>query len=290
MTFRRALCALALLAAGLAPAAAQDLEVFELETFFDPEILSIEKPDGQTGYRPALFSHIRLGVVDDYQFRTSYTKSRLGFADLTGSLVFGMNQATVRVTGLDGLRDEDGPSAERVELRYGRYLRTLDLLGNTIIHRLQISWSDQNDRAEAAGTSWGLDWDFADTDADVVGGLSYSYQETDNDTSGEDGEPSRDGEAHHLSFDVRTLLWKPGEAANVDIGIGIGGLHRDGHTGWGAARLEISYQRRLWKRARAYVVYAPAYQLGQRSNGRRTNHEVAVFLHVPLAVKIFGKP
>lgn len=284
----------------------QDLEVFEMETFLDPTLLEIELEDDETHYLATLVSQARLGWAREYQYRTDFTDAPLLFAELSTSYVYRRNQVTLRLLGLSGLESDEGledEDASRIELQYGRYFVGQDLLGKPIFYRLQVSWSDQSDRREASGTTWGLDLDYALEDVSVVGSLSYAYREPgaierlvevmDGEVTAFRRELVDRSAEHYLSYDVRTLLWDPQESFNIDIGMGIGGFHRNGQTKWGTARAELSMQWRPWNKApfhRFHFVYAPAYQLQTPDRGERFNQEISVFFHAPLGTRIFRRP
>src|SRR3954449_11887506 len=90
-----------LLALVAVPAAAQDLEVFRQETFLDPSSLTVPGDDGRPLDLTFLAAYLRTGFAQSFQYQSQFLKSRIGFVDLTGTLVHRRLQITGRWTGYD---------------------------------------------------------------------------------------------------------------------------------------------------------------------------------------------
>jgi hypothetical protein len=265
-----------LFAVAAGPVAAQDLEVFELDTFLDPTTFRVEDAHGEPLDLTYLAAYLRSGVAQHFQYRSEYVRSEVAFVDLVGTLVRRRLQLVGRWTGYD--LNRSGLRAGRAEAQIGYYFVSPtpgDSTPGVDLSRLQLSLAHSTASTPTGGTTLGIDWDFSPTPYDVVGGLSYSYFRPD--------QGCGQGCSQALSFNIRTRIWKPSESFGFDLGLGSGMIRREGVTRADTFRTEFRGKWRTPKeRATVYGVYAPAYRLGGGVGGSRTNHEVSVFLHLRL--------
>jgi hypothetical protein len=266
------------------PAVAQDLEVFELDTFLDPSTLTVEDDHGNPLHLTYLAAYLRSGVSQHFQYRSEYVHSEVGFVDLVGTLVRRRLQLVGRWTGYDF--NGSGLRAGRAEAQIGYYFASPSPGGSTPgvdLSRLQLSLAHSTASTPTEGTTLSVDWDFSPTPYDVIGGLSYSYFRPD--------QGCGRGCSQALSFDIRTRIWKPSERLGFDLGIGGGMVQRQGATRADTLRTEFRLKWRTPKdRATIYGVYAPAYRLGGGVGGSRTNHEVTLFMHLRLWSLLLPRP
>lgn len=273
-----------LLAAMLAgSAAAQDLEVFELETFIDPSVLSIPAEDGETQQLTFLAAYVRAGVSQDFQYRSDYLMSRIGLIDVVGTMVYDRLQVTGRWTGYNYDRRES-ETAGRVEAQIGYYFISPSPEGPSAsphITRLQLSVARANTARLLGGTTFGVDLDAASiAPYDIVGGLSYAYYRPDRGC--DFGCTAKDTKgSHFLSADIRSETWEPGKRFGFDLGMGVGASYLDDQFRFDTLRMELRFKKRIYQDQWAvYGVYAPAYRLDGAVSGRKLNQEVSLFLHV----------
>lgn len=279
-----ALLALALAGVAVARATAQSLEAFEVETFVDPESLSVRLADGTREDRSLVAAYLRLGVANDYQYRARFTGADATFADLTATWLHKRQQVTGRVTSLG---DSSGDNGHRLEARFATYQlgSMLPAEGVRTISRWEAFAVRQEGTGLADGTTLGCRLDFSAVRGyQVVGGLTYAYYRPD---SG----PTKitDADVHFLSADFRTSILHRHAGFSLDLGGGVGATRQVGVNQWGTVRGEV---RLKWRpnndRWRFYAVYAPAWQI-RSSPGRRINHELTVFAHVRLLTMLLPR-
>jgi hypothetical protein len=271
----------ALIVMPLASAAAQDLEVFDLETFLDPDILTVTDESGQ--HDLAFFAaYLRTGYSQHFQYRSEYLRSGVASVDATGTFIYRRVQLTGRFTGL-GYEQSGAGVARRAEARIGYYLvphSPADSSDFPTITRLQFLVARTTTARQLGGTVLGADVDVsALASYDLVGGLSYAYYRPDRECrrtcTDEDTEPTQ-----YLSANLRTETWELGERLGVDLGAGTGISYHRQELRWDTLRLELRAKKSSPKdRWAIYAVYAPAYQLDGGVGGTRLNHEVSLFLH-----------
>ncbi len=280
----RAALLLSLAAMLTGPAAAQDLEVFELETFIDPTLLTIPGEDGQEPlHLTFLATYLRTGISQDFQYRSEYLSSRIGLVDVIGTFVRDRLQLTGRWTGYNYERSGSG-TAGRAEAQLGYYFVSPSPEGPSAsphITRVQLSLARTTSSRPLGGTTFGIDLDTAAiAPYDVVGGLSYAYYRPDREC--DLGCTDRDTEGiHFVSADIRTETWEPGKKFGFDLGMGTGLSYQGDQIRWDTLRFEFRLKKRLYQdRWSIYGVYAPAYRLDGAVPGTRVNHEASLFLHL----------
>jgi len=265
------------------PAAAQDLEVFELETFIDPSVLSIPGEDGETQHLTFLAAYVRAGVSEDFQYRSEYLSSRIGLVDVIGTLVHDRLQVTGRWTGYNYDRP-NSETAGRAEAQIGYYFVSPSPEGPSAsphITRVQLSVARATTAPLLGGTTFGIDLDAASiAPYDIVGGVSYAYYRPDRGCDLGCTDRSTKGR-HFASADIRSDTWEPGKRFGFDLGMGIGASYQDDQFRFDTLRMELRFKKRIYQdRWSIYGVYAPAYRLDGAVSGGRVNHEVSLFLHV----------
>ena len=304
---KRALPLLLALAAAIpAGAGAQGLEVFEIETFVDPNSLWIPLENGGRQDFSFVAAYYRFGYANDYQYRSRFTESGVPFSDLTATYVRGRNQLTGRWIELGDMPGGDG---RRFEARLGRYWTETDS-GTTgdvaetdeeeaedeeetppVLSRLEGSVAVQDGTGIWDGTAFGVRAEMsAVRSLDVVAGVSYSYFRPEGTLSRFQRDRGPSPATHFASLDFRTNIWVPGQSFSLDHGGGIGANHDAAGTHWGSLRGEV---RLKWRpqsdRWRWYAVYAPAYQLQRSPGQQRGNQEISVFAHVRVLTKLLPR-
>ncbi|HEX5718564.1 MAG TPA: hypothetical protein VF179_20555 [Thermoanaerobaculia bacterium] len=284
MTGHRVALFLALAVTLTGPAEAQDLEVFELETFVDPSVLTLPGEDGQEPlHLTFLAAYLRTGISHDFQYRSEYLSSRVGLVDLIGTVVRRRLQFTGRWTGYGYDRPDSG-TAGRAEAQLGYYFISPSPEGpspSPHITRLQVSVARATTSRSLGGTTFGIDLDTSVmAPYDVVGGLSYAYYRPDRYCDPECTDENTQG-THFASMDVRTETWEHGKKFGFDMGMGTGLSYQGDQIRWNTLRLEFRFKKRLYQdRWSIYGVYAPAYRLDGAVPGTRVNHEASLFLHL----------
>lgn len=268
------------LAVAARPVAAQDLEVFEFETFLDPRVLEIAAAERRHYYTFAS-SHLRVGHVGNYQFRDRFGGIDTWFYDWSSTIVLRRWQGTGRVVALDGL---DGSRGERrVELDLGYY----DLWhedtpeGETVNGATRFQFELGLERREDGGTSGvlGVDVEWTSTNfPGIIAGLSYHRVEG--------ARPN--GEQHHWSLHARSFRYEWG-GTSFNAGLGAAAEWREERFRCCSARLELQLSRRLGSQARVFLSYAPAYRAeGTTREDAGYNGEVALFVDFQLGAAVSG--
>lgn len=285
MTSHRIVLLFALASTLAVPAAAQDLEVFELETFIDPTLLTIPGEDGQEPlHLTFLAAYLRTGISYDFQYRSEYLLSQIGLVDVIGTVVRKRLQFSGRWTGYTSYDHPQSGIAGRAEAQIGYYFVSPSPEGpspSPHITRLQLSVARATTSRSLGGTTFGVDLDTSTmAPYDIVGGLSYAYYRPDRDCDPECTDRDTQG-THFASLDVRTETWEPGKKFGFDLGMGTGLSYQGGQIRWNTLRFEFRLKKRLYQdRWSLYGVYAPAYRLDGAVPGTRFNQEVSVFLHL----------
>lgn len=289
MKVQRIAWLLALIAlSAVSAASAQDLEVFDLETFLDPRVLTFTDESGQVHDLAFFAVYLRTGFSSRFQYRSEYLRSDVGLVDATGTFVQGRLQLTGRMTGY-GYGESGIRSSGRAEARAGYYFVSPE---STVIKRLELSLGRTTASRQLGGTVFGADLDVsAPIPYDVIGSFSYAYFRPDRKCrrgcAADDSEP-----AQSLSASIRTETWEPDERVGLDAGAGVGVSYLQSKLRWDTLRFETRLRRRSPEdRWSVYGVYAPAYRLGGGVPGSRLNHEISVFFHLSVwsrAEELFG--
>lgn len=292
-----------------APAGAQNLEAFEIETIVDPLALRLSSENDEI-WLDFFGVYLQTGYSEDYQAGPRFTGEGTSFGDLLTTYIHRKLQVSARLTVFDSPGGVVG-DPRRWELAVGRYLQP-EGKPTESVSRIQVSVA----RTEA-GTAldrhyWSFEYDLLQPGESTPGILPWdsivrfrlAYAEGGRHRLPAEREPSVDAEeitvpipgSYQLSLESRSRTATGWEGLAIDFGLGLGVTYRDGRSeidpSWlttGRFEMRLEY-RMLQDRLRLVGVYAPAYQFNGGLTNRRWNHETTVYLHVPLALEAFRSP
>ncbi len=290
------------------PARGQNLEAFDVETIVDPLALKLER-DGGDVWLDFFGTYVQTGYSEDFQAGTRFSKTGVTFVDWLSTYVHRNLQVSGRVTGFrESVSGISGPL--RLELVAGRYIDVDGVRSSEAdleaepIKRLQFSIVRDLGHDAVDRSTLNLMYELmspADTTSrsllsppfDTIVRCRLAYAESaryrPTQRPGRDTPPWVElPEEYQLSLEARSRTAPGWVGLTVDGGFGLGARYSRGGTRLATGRVEIRVERRvLQDRLRIIGVYAPAYQFDTSFLEERWNHELTLYLHMPMLTKAF---
>jgi hypothetical protein len=264
---------------------AQNLEVFALDDFVEPELLEFPSDDGVVS-AAFLTSKVQFGFVENYQRLSTPTEEDLFFLRVSNNFYYKSFQGGVKVTVLEEPGDQRAyVVADRLTLEGGYYFKTKQAVEDqaeplSYTNRVRVSWDQESLSDGEVSSAFNVALDLtADVFKGVMSGYNYTWREGAEEETGHD--------EHYLSANSRFPVKKFSNDSRIWMGMAIGAERTLGHTRWGAARLELALDAPLnLFNTRFRFVYSPSYQFDRGEY----NQEISVFLNPPVFGRFFGIP
>lgn len=278
-------------------ATAQDLEVFQKNSFLDPRLL--DSGDEEISLN-LLSLQTAVGYIRDYQSRYVFTQANAAVASAVVSLYSGTWQ--FELAGLEFDRD---PSTQltsidseetRVSIGVHRYFQPELLVPGKDENGNETNTTDtfytragaQYERSRTvAGNhieslNLGFEGRFDDLPQTLVG-FHYSYVRSE--------EGLEELNRHYLSLTTHSLAKRFGNGHRIDGAFAIGAERTLGHTKFSSIRWLLKARFAIPKiKSEVQLSYSPAWQPKNRDHPRDWNHEVGVLLSSHLWTRIFERP
>ena len=262
-------------------AGAQDLESLEIDGFINPVEFETGDSTGGAGHLTFLVSTVYGGVDHKYQFRNAYAGANVAFLKVSTSCYYDLLgaplQTDFKLTGFSSANRTTTPDV-RGRLRQSFYIPYSSERFGDQAFRLDLSWDVEKSGQHSYVHSYSIGvYDgilLPATDIYAVGGFLYAWT------------PSR--ESHYFAGAARVPLIRFPNGSSIRLGAGFamqGTDFLDTITkSFASVNGELALD--LWLPvldAFVHVAYLPSF----RFNDREANHEVSVFLGVPLLSTIF---
>jgi hypothetical protein len=251
------------------PCLAQELDIFQQDTFIEPIDLKTELPDGSVKARAFFASRALIGVDQNYQYRNNFTNASVGFINLNSNFYYSSFQVSWEVSGLETIEGEDVSSFKN-RVKIGGYLEDTSNEPDSELYgsgRWSLFWNMEKIADNEYEHEYGveLNGEVANFESPFVGGMIYGWK------------PEQ--EEHYLAIGFRYIIKEIWNDWLVRWGWGLSGERVRQITRGGIFRNEFSLEIPLKLRTTTMnVLYSSSYHFTKHD----WNHEIGVYLNIPV--------